>query len=459
MPWPRIRAPPKTRWPRRMTAPRPDIRHPRARLSRRHPRPALLRHLQQPLAAGVTLPTGTVTAESPKKPSSFAPMSIETMSPSTIGRRSGSRARLFVHRCAKRRRVSVVSLESRFRPASRNRRSANSSSSAVVTPGVTVGGELRRARGHERVDTRQILDLGGRATDNHPPAARFALRLQLLRASDRRCDAGKPSTDATADNSTSRTCSGDWLPSIPPERRPALVKPDHRLRLAPVDLQPVTHHRSLSSERCTSRPARPALLGAAAPESPHRLERTVLPHVRKSAGRAPGGPVPRPALGSRRPPTAHPAAAGRAPRPGPPCVESRRARIRRARRPRQPGPHDPDDGRRRPVAPRQTASTARRGSARRHRFAQDVARSRLRACHAREQTFRLRALPRSGRAQHHQAQPHLSRDAPNSRLLHEPVVVPHDELRLDLIDGIHRHADDDQQRRAAEEEVHVQAPA
>jgi hypothetical protein len=37
----------------------------------------------------VTRPTGTVTAESPKKPSSFAPMSMEMMSPSTIGRSFG----------------------------------------------------------------------------------------------------------------------------------------------------------------------------------------------------------------------------------------------------------------------------------------------------------------------------------------------------------------------------------
>ena len=40
-------------------------------------------------ASGVTLPTGTVTAESPKNPSSFAPMSIEMMSPSTSGRSFG----------------------------------------------------------------------------------------------------------------------------------------------------------------------------------------------------------------------------------------------------------------------------------------------------------------------------------------------------------------------------------
>src|SRR5215468_5301980 len=39
----------------------------------------------------------------------------------------------------------------------------------------------------------------------------------------------------------------------------------------------------------------------------------------------------------------------------------------------------------------------------------------------------------------------------------ETVVVAHDELGLDLGHGVHRHAHDDQQRRAAEVEVEVQA--
>src|SRR4051812_45274930 len=37
--------------------------------------------------------------------------------------------------------------------------------------------------------------------------------------------------------------------------------------------------------------------------------------------------------------------------------------------------------------------------------------------------------------------------------LHEPVIVAHDQLRLDLLDRIHGHAHHDQQRRAAEVEV------
>ncbi len=37
--------------------------------------------------------------------------------------------------------------------------------------------------------------------------------------------------------------------------------------------------------------------------------------------------------------------------------------------------------------------------------------------------------------------------------LHESVVMPHDQLRLDLLDGIHGHADHDEQRRATEVEL------
>ena len=46
---------------------------------------------------------------------------------------------------------------------------------------------------------------------------------------------------------------------------------------------------------------------------------------------------------------------------------------------------------------------------------------------------------------------------PLASLAREAVVVTHDELRLDLRHGVHRHADHDQQRGAAEVEVEVQA--
>ena len=41
--------------------------------------------------------------------------------------------------------------------------------------------------------------------------------------------------------------------------------------------------------------------------------------------------------------------------------------------------------------------------------------------------------------------------APQAALLQEPVVVAHDELALDLLDEVHRHADDDQQAAASGE--------
>ena len=96
-----------------------------------------------------------------------------------------------------------------------------------------------------------------------------------------------------------------------------------------------------------------------------------------------------------------------------------------------------------------------------HRLAQDVAGRDLRQPPRAREPLRLRALARPGRPEHHDVQ---RRQAPSRRrtllapppadprLLHEAVVVPHDELRLDLLHGVHRHADDDQQRRAAEVE-------
>src|SRR6185295_4416571 len=47
----------------------------------------------------------------------------------------------------------------------------------------------------------------------------------------------------------------------------------------------------------------------------------------------------------------------------------------------------------------------------------------------------------------------LAPSSTNAGLLHEAVVMSHNQLRLDLLHGIHCNADDDQQRRAAEEEL------
>ncbi len=83
--------------------------------------------------------------------------------------------------------------------------------------------------------------------------------------------------------------------------------------------------------------------------------------------------------------------------------------------------------------------------------------------------LRLRALAGARRAQQDDAQRRLRRrcvsmlqpssaaPAPDARLLHEAVVVPHDQLRLDLLDGVHRDADHDQDRGAAEGELQAEA--
>ena len=43
--------------------------------------------------------------------------------------------------------------------------------------------------------------------------------------------------------------------------------------------------------------------------------------------------------------------------------------------------------------------------------------------------------------------------ADTARTRGEAFVVAHDQLRFDLVDGVHRHADHDQQRSAAKEEA------
>src|SRR6202522_3806953 len=50
----------------------------------------------------------------------------------------------------------------------------------------------------------------------------------------------------------------------------------------------------------------------------------------------------------------------------------------------------------------------------------------------------------------------LAATATHSALAHETVVIPHHQLRFQLLHRIHRHADHDQQRRAPEIKLHVQ---
>src|SRR3954468_13532995 len=70
-------------------------------------------------------------------------------------------------------------------------------------------------------------------------------------------------------------------------------------------------------------------------------------------------------------------------------------------------------------------------------------------------TFRpIRFLaPSTGRT----PKPCLSAPPADAGLLHEAVVVPHDELRFHLLNSVHRHTHHDQQRRATEIERHPHA--
>src|SRR6202040_2307779 len=51
----------------------------------------------------------------------------------------------------------------------------------------------------------------------------------------------------------------------------------------------------------------------------------------------------------------------------------------------------------------------------------------------------------------------LTATTPDSALPHEAVVIPHHELRFKLLHGIHRHANHNQQRRAAEIKLYVES--
>src|SRR5580704_17618446 len=52
--------------------------------------------------------------------------------------------------------------------------------------------------------------------------------------------------------------------------------------------------------------------------------------------------------------------------------------------------------------------------------------------------------------------PALTSTTPNAALSHKPIVIPHYELRFQLLDRVDRHANDDQLGRAAEVKPHSQ---
>ena len=94
------------------------------------------------------------------------------------------------------------------------------------------------------------------------------------------------------------------------------------------------------------------------------------------------------------------------------------------------------------------------------RVAQDVAGGDVGDAVLGHDTAGLGALAGSGRAQQDEielrscAVPSLSLPA----LLEEALVVAHEQLGFHLLHGVERHTDDDQQRRAAEVEGHVEDP-
>ena len=92
----------------------------------------------------------------------------------------------------------------------------------------------------------------------------------------------------------------------------------------------------------------------------------------------------------------------------------------------------------------------------RHRLAQHVAGRDGGDPELARQRGRLGSLARSGGPRNTTRRPAVIPAPTDPPALHEPVVVAHDELALDLLQGVHRDPDHDQERGAAEEEVEAQ---
>src|SRR6185437_2034564 len=100
--------------------------------------------------------------------------------------------------------------------------------------------------------------------------------------------------------------------------------------------------------------------------------------------------------------------------------------------------------------------------------AKHVASGKMRHAIALRNSLRLSALPRSGWAQENQRpiqrHPHrrntghvcLTAPASYPAFAHEPFVIAHDELRFQLLHRIHRHADNNQERRASKIKLHAE---
>ena len=354
---------------------------------------------------------------------------------------------LLVHRRAQRRRIAAVALERRLgarRPAPATppwRRGRPSSRPAPPSPPAPPA--HRRPARWPRASARSPPATCRRSQSRSSRRHRRRDRRCRWPPSPRRAPGCRRSTGTSdAPRSTRRAA---WSDADRPSAAPARSPP--RRRSASTSAPP--HFR----QACRVSDGRVGAALAADPARRQPLHQHVLRHDDVEHDQR-----------ARAPPSVR-----RAPSPGPPSAGTRRARS--------PTGHPSQLSRSRTMPITASSLTRlpesiaclRRAAERRpglHRLAQDVAGRDLRHPVLRRQPLRLRALARSRRAEHDDVQRRLhcgrhrhseTPSASNPRLLHEPIVVPHDELRLDLLHRVHRHADDDQQRRAAEEELHVQA--
>ena len=361
-------------------------------------------------------------------------------SPQRARRRRNAVHDLLVDRRAQRRRIAAIALERRLRarrparaarPADRDRRSSRP---APRPP------ELRQHFGHELVRRPHPLDLRRRPADNHCRASHHRRH--------RRRDVAprpRPASGRRPPTGTSAGCGRT--------RRIGCV-------FARIHAQPLADHfdavvasRARAGRRTSRTPRRRAPRSSRSP--------------RKSAACAAARPASRPAPRCPRRPAAPCSSTSAVERLGLHHVRGNPSSTNpaAASAPREPLADDADHQ----VVADQPPGSITAFAAFPSGVPSCTASRRMspveifgHAPLARE-PLRLRSLPGARRAEHHKPDrhgipaEHASRRPPRSsappadtRLLHEPVVVAHDELRLDLLHGVHRHADDDQQRRAAE---------
>ncbi len=375
------------------------------------------------------------------------------MSPSTSGAiRRDAVHHLLVHRRAQRRRIAAIALERRLgarRPAPASPPPRRGPPSSRLAPTIAASSASTSA------------------------TSAFAARIRSISAGDLQTITVRPRVLRRRS------------PRQAPHRPPPSPRPAAGCRRSTgTSAAPSSTRRAASSAAGTpsaaparSRRHRPtrvtsaaAALAARRPSSPARAFEPHLLQIRRVASRrtstSSGTTMSSTTSGPRRPPS------DRAPSPARPSAESRRARTRtRASVAVQPIlARCRSSRRRRPGCPASIVVLRRRGpssvpawTASRRMSPVEIFGSRARA----REPLRLRALARPRRAEHHDVQRRrsslvsrhlLSPPSPDPRLLHEPVVVAHDELRLDLLHGVHRDADDDEQRRAAEVELRRSCP-